>query len=122
MEILLLIAIGIAALFFVFQKLNKEPSFGSHPLDPLSKSDSPVVQPLVNNKTGDIVDVTPVVKRTRKVNPQITDAVTQTAVPVKKERKTRTPTVAKASAKTPVKAAAITAVKKTPGRKPKKVV
>ena len=120
MEILLLVAIGIAALFFIFRKLNKEPTFGPHPLDSLTKSGLPVVDVVVNNKAGEVVDVSPVIKRKRKVNSQITDAVTQ-AAPVKKERKTRKAETVKESAKKPVKAVAITAVKKTPGRKPKQV-
>lgn len=124
MEILLLVALGIAALFFIVRKLNSEPTFGPHPLDSLAKIDSPVVDVVVNNKTGDVVAVSPVIKRKRKVNSQITDAVTQTA-PVKKPRKprvTESTKSAKTTTKKPVKAVAIPVAKKTPGRKPKSLV
>ncbi len=50
-----------------------------------------IESPVVNTKTGDVVD-TPVTVTT--VNPQITDAVTQVA-PTKKPRKPRTPKVEK---------------------------
>lgn len=55
--------------------------------------------PVVNNKTGDIVDIVPL-KNT--VNDQITDSVTQ-ATPTKKPRKPRTPKVEKIIEVKPVK-------------------
>lgn len=48
-----------------------------------------VVPPLVNNKTGDIVEEVKVVSTS--VNDQITDSVTQAAEPAKKTRKPRAP-------------------------------
>lgn len=47
--------------------------------------------PVVNNKTGDVVDI---VTLKNAVNDQITDSVTQ-ATPTKKPRKPRTPKVEK---------------------------
>jgi len=45
-----------------------------------------VEAPVVNNKTGDVVD-----QSSTTVNPQITDSVTQEAAPAKKPRKPRVP-------------------------------
>jgi PBP1b-binding outer membrane lipoprotein LpoB len=91
MEILLLIAVGAVAVFWALNRLNKESYTGSHPLDSLAKD------PVVNNKTGDVVDQ-PVVAQepqvVEAVTTQITDAVTQSE-PVKKTRKPRTPKVEK---------------------------
>lgn len=54
-----------------------------------------VEAPLVNNKTGDVVDQAPAPVVEAPVNPQITDAVTQTAELAKKTRKPRAPKVEK---------------------------
>jgi len=84
-----------------------------------------VETPLVNNKTGDVVDQAPAPIVEAPVNPQITDAVTQAAEPAKKTRKPRAPkaekpvkekAVKKEKAAKPVKAAAM----KLPARRSKK--
>lgn len=67
MEILVLIALGAVAVWFVYRNLNKEDANGRHPLDALTNEPPYKVEPpVVNNKTGDLV-----------VTNQITDAVTQ---------------------------------------------
>lgn len=106
MEILLLIAIGAVAVFWLVGRMNKDNYNGGHPLDSITN------EPVVNNKTGDVVELSPVsVEQVAvlAVNDQITDSVTQTA-PTKKPRKPRTPKVEKVvkeKAAKPVKAAAI---------------
>ena len=110
MEILLLIAVGAVAVFWALNRLNKESYTGSHPLDSLAKD------PVVNNKTGDVVDQPVVVQEPQvveAVTTQITDAVTQSE-PVKK---TRAPVKQKEAVNTKKPAPAITANKTKPRKK-----
>ena len=119
MEILILIALGAVAVFWLVNKMNKDSYGGSHPLDSITK------EPVINNKTGDVVELAPVsVEQVAvlAVNDQITDSVTQEA-PAKKPRKPRTPKiekVVKEKAAKPVKAAAKPVAKKALAKRLKK--
>lgn len=66
--------------------------------------------PIVNNKSGDLVDSVVVPKEV--VNSQITDAVTQEKAPVKKARKPRT-SKAEKTVKEKVSKVAVPATKRT---------
>lgn len=109
MEILILIAIGAVAIFWGLSKLNKADYHGSHPLDFLAK------EPVVNNKTGEVVDqvptlVTEVVAEPKLAATQPSD-VTQAVEPAKKPRKPRVTKPAKAVKQTAVKEKAAKPVK-----------
>lgn len=83
-----------------------------------AKSVATVEPPVVNSKTGDVVEMPVVAAVPAAVNDQITDAVTQSQPAVKKTRKPRAPKAdaVKEKAAKPVKVAA----KKVPAKRLKK--
>lgn len=68
MEIILVVALAGALVWWGYTQLNRKETKGRHPLDAVTNKEAPykIETPVVDNKTGEPV-----------VNPQITDAVTR---------------------------------------------